>query len=281
MEKSGSCSKLSKSLKISSHYLSNEIRNGKRTVTLQTYRKLCRIAGKSYDGYIKNVLHEDWGRFKGAENSPRTKAKKVERIKHSPELAEMIGIILGDGNIYRKQYALRICGNIKDEEDYLLGHVNGLFHKVFGADLKQYYHRRMNEIILYTYSKFVVSNLEFYGLVSGDKLKNDVRIPSWIMNQRGYIIPCLRGLFDTDGSVFFSKGKLKIELYSAIPGLQHTVERAMRRLGFSSSWKNANKRAQTYGIYSRSDVRMFINTIGFNNPKHKAKCLNCPDGVVV
>ena len=61
---------------------------------------------------------------------------------------------------------------------------------------------------------------------------------------------------------FCSKSKKSAEA-SAIGGI----------LSFKKTWTNPNKRAQTYGLYSQKDTKKFINTIGFNNPKHIQKCL--------
>lgn len=44
--------------------------------------------------------------------------------------------------------------------------------------------------------------LSSIGLISGDKIKNKVTIPTWIRADNNLLIPCIRGLFDTDGTVF-------------------------------------------------------------------------------
>ena len=82
---------------------------------------------------------------------------------------------------------------------------------------------------------------------------------------------CIRGLFDTDGSVFFQKRNIKIEISSGIPSLRKSIEKAMSLLDFKKKWTKSHGSVRRYGLYSKADVNRFINIIGFNNPKHKRK----------
>ncbi len=274
----GTWKDLSVSLKCNDCYLKNELRNEKRTLSLILYKKLCDLASKSYNDMIEERLGENWGRKKGASMSPRTKAKNVKSIEPSEKLAEIVGIMLGDGNIYGKQYAVRICGHMEKDKCYLLNHVKPLFKEVFGTELKEYYHKSVNELILYAYSKFVVVNMEKYGLLEGNKKNNGSRIPYWILKNDSYTKCCIRGLFDTDGSVFINRNKIKIELSSAIEPLRNSIVNAMKLLGFEKGWTKSKGSVKTYGLYSKVDTEKFINIINFNNPKHKNKL--CLDGVV-
>ncbi len=269
----GDWKELSKLTGTNKSYLRDHLRKEIRTLPQPLYNKLRKIVGAKHDKFILEVLNHNWGMLKGAKMSPRTKPKNVSLIKPSIELAEIMGIMLGDGNIYKKQYAVRVCGNAKDDRVYLREHVKKLFDAIFGVTPKEYHHVTQNEIILYIYSKFVAHNLMHYGLISGNKKKNNAKIPQWIMGNEEYIRACIRGLFDTDGTVFKQRGNLKIELASGIPGLQKTFQKLMKKAGFHKSWSRPNSRGVSrYGLYSKKDVDKFINDIGFNNIKHKNKC---------
>lgn len=269
----GDWERLSKITGANKSYLRYYLRKEVRTLPQPLYSKLRKIAGVKYDRFIVEFLDHNWGMLKGARMSPLTKPKNVSLVRPSIELAEIIGIMLGDGNIYKNQYAVRVCGNAKDDKDYLREHVKKLFFAVFAVTPKEYHLEAHNELILYIYSKFVAHNLMHYGLVSGNKKKNNARIPQWIMNDEDYIRACVRGLFDTDGTVFTQRGNLKIELASGIPGLQKTFHKSMIKIGFHKGWSKPNSRdVRRYGLYSKRDVDKFINYIGFNNIKHKNKC---------
>ncbi len=269
--RTGTWKELSSILNCNESYLKNELRNEKNTLSDKMYESMCKIASKRCDIFILEKLDKNWGRKKGTRLSPRTKPLDVKRIEPSEKLAEIIGIMLGDGNVYRKQYAVRVCGHIRNDETYLMSTVKKLFRDVFGVELKGYRHEKMNELILYTYSKFVVKNLEEYGIESGNKKINGCRIPEWILRDEKCITACVRGLFDTDGCVFKRNGKLKIELYSGIGPLRESFLAAMKKLGFDKEWKRSDRDVKTYGLYSERDVKRFINIVNFNNPKHIRK----------
>ena len=40
----------------------------------------------------------------------------------------------------------------------------------------------------------------------GSKIAQDVKVPTWIKERRDYVIPCLRGLIETDGSIYVDRG---------------------------------------------------------------------------
>ncbi|MAH07571.1 hypothetical protein CMI38_04975 [Candidatus Pacearchaeota archaeon] len=132
-------------------------------------------------------------------------------MKVNEDIAELMGIILGDGNIYVDEsnghYQLRITGHLSNDKDYHEKFIKDLFWRIFKKELKVkcYENRR----VLYYYGKEIICELLKLGLVSGNKLKNNINIPTWIFSNKEYMKSCLRGLIDTDGSVF-PKSTIKI-----------------------------------------------------------------------
>lgn len=53
-----------------------------------------------------------------------------------------------------------------------------------------------------------------HGLKVGNKLKQNLSIPEWIMKSGKYIIPCIRGMVDTDGSVVIETHHIKNKKYT-------------------------------------------------------------------
>jgi len=84
--------KLAEEIGIVENYLKNEIKNEKRTVSLDTYNNLKKIAEVNFDKYIIEKLDNNWGKSKGGLNSGEA---KLLLKKPSLELAELVGIILG------------------------------------------------------------------------------------------------------------------------------------------------------------------------------------------
>jgi intein/homing endonuclease len=124
--------------------------------------------------------------------------------------------------------------------------------------------------MFYIHDKSVVFTLEHHGLKPGNKKDNDACIPQWIFENEGYLKACIRGVFDTDGTVFPKSTNPRIpqlELTSKINGIQRTFRRGLLQLGFKpSKWSRTN--SPKCGLYAKSQVVKFSREIGFHNPKY-------------
>lgn len=102
---------LSKILGINEMYLALELKNEKRLLSEEIYKKLNKLTEVNYEQYIETRLDDNWGRSKGGLNSIRKPKLLIK--KPSKELSEFIGIMLGDGNIWSRQhyYYIHICGD--------------------------------------------------------------------------------------------------------------------------------------------------------------------------
>lgn len=111
------------------------------------------------------------------------------------ELAELIGILLGDGGISRKVIVISIHSKAKQ----YIERVRKLVKSVFKYEVK--FHKRKNKdvIDLKIHSVARVVCLLQLGLKMGNKVEKQVKIPDWIKENNDYFISCIRGLIDTDG----------------------------------------------------------------------------------
>ena len=267
---------LSQKLICGEHYLSNELRKEKRTLSKETYEKLCQLGKRNFDRFIIAKLEDNWGQIKGGKNvknrkSLFTKINPKILCNPSPELAEIIGIIIGDGSVYvipeKSIYQVHVVGNLKDEKEYMLNYVKPLFEKVFNISMNV--KKTKNAIYIWKQSKNLVFTLNHYGLPAGNKKINKIEIPSWIKSNNLFLKRCLRGIFDTDGCVY---PKNKTNLYptiwisSAIPSLRKSIKEACEKLGFNlSRWRKHKNDAY---IDRKMDVLRFFNEIKFKNQKH-------------
>lgn len=266
---------LAQKLDMSPLYLKNEVRNELVLLSDKIYNKLCAIAKINYDFHIIEKLNNNWGMSKGGKNAGlKNKKAKILVKNHSAKLAELIGIILGDGNIWVKNggyYYVRICGDAKKEKDYLLNHVNPLFESIFGVKMHLRRHNKDTGLILTKGSKNIVFTLNRFGIPSGSKIKNNVGIPSWILSSKKYTRACIRGLIDTDGSVFPLKGRNYPYIWFScnIPKLRKTFKIAMKNLGFKlSKWNfREGHAAETY-IANKYMVKRFSKEIHLKNKKY-------------
>jgi len=119
----------------------------------------------------------------------------------TPLLAEEIGLSIGDGYISNKKFEYRLKGNKNDEKEYYNNYVKPMFKELYNIDLNisEYDSTVGFEI----YSKAL---WEFKTKVIGLPIapKNTIRIPAVLkVNNKEILCSLLRGLFDTDGNIYF------------------------------------------------------------------------------
>ncbi len=122
--------------------------------------------------------------------------------ERSEELAELVGIILGDGGI--STYQIKITLNVNKEEEYI-EFVVSLMKRLFGKDPHQYAHKGDIVCNVTLNGVKLIDFLHRLGLKKGSKVKQQVKVPEWIQKSRERRVSCLRGLMDTDGGIFYHK----------------------------------------------------------------------------
>lgn len=128
-------------------------------------------------------------------------------VEMSPELAEICGIHAGDGYMRLRggnKGEVDISGHM-EEKDYYDFHVTPLFNKVFNLDIEGKTFSRGSYGFV-SYRKEIRDTLISLGFPKGKKSKT-VRIPQQILESHNFKIygAFLRGLFDTDGNLYFRK----------------------------------------------------------------------------
>jgi hypothetical protein len=266
---------LSKQLNISENYLRCNLKFERVLINKKVYSKLCEISKTNFDKYIEEKLEDNWGQSKGGSKSVKSRTKKVFNPEESEDLAEIIGILLGDGNIneFKKGkkircYSLSIAGNMKTDEDYMMRYIPSLFERVFGEKGKLIFKKGKNVGYFKLYGKEYVEYFKSKGISSGNKKKNNQGIPFWIRKNKKFLKRCIRGLIDTDGSIHkISKNHkhLRIDYTSHISRLLGEVRDSLITLGFSPS-KIINGRHLF--ITSKSNLEKYLREIGFGNKKN-------------
>ena len=180
----------------------------------------------------------------------------IDLPKFSKNLAEIIGILLGDGHISEGQ----VWFTLGSKEQKYTYYIENLFFKVFG------YHLKRCRIVkkytsLYIGSKALVTSLKKMGLVQ-HKVKSQVGVPDWILNNKQYYPACLRGIFDTDGSIYKLRHGHQISFKNMSLVLLKDIRSMLIKLKFSPS------QISNFSVYitKRKDLRRFKELIGSGNP---------------
>lgn len=265
---------LSEKLNISKGYLRNELKKEALTLHEELYNKLCKLANKNFDKHIAKKLDDNWGRSKGGKNSPKN-LKNVGLIKRDENLAEVFGIVLGDGHLeeFKKDkkvrcYSLIISGNSETDLNYMTKYIPLLFERSFGIKGSLFFDKKRKVVYYKLYGKNLVEFIKLHGISSGNKKKNNQGIPKWIKENKNYLIKCLRGLIDTDGSIHYISRynkNLRINYTSHIPNLLRDVRDALIFLGFNPSKIICDR--QIF-LSSQGNIEKYLNEIGFGNQKN-------------
>lgn len=194
------------------------------------------------------------------------------RLIKDENLAEIIGMTLGDGNLGnypnysrpssslpRCQY-LRIYCNLK-ETQYAL-EIEKILSTVFKK--KAYWYNRPAEGVCYL--EISGKHIDKFLMIPvGNKIKNKVKIPRWILNKKSTLVACLRGIFDTDGCCYQTGGKYRIiNFTNKNPKLIEDIEGALRKLKFNP-YKVGEDKVE---LGRQKEVVEFFNSVRPKNAKH-------------
>ena len=191
---------------------------------------------------------------------------------HSPALAELVGILLGDGGISKYQIAITL--HRSDDKEYI-SFVQKLCAELFKIEPSIVERPKMNVTNIVISRANMVDYFTDMGLVIGNKVHQQVQVPSWILANNEYSTSCVRGLIDTDGSFYIDKHVKNSVLYmnaalnftNRSKPLLSFVKGELEKIGLHPTQRTP------YAVFLRrdSDIKRYFNEIGSSNPKHLKK----------
>lgn len=238
------------------------------------WRKYGKIGG---DLEHRKKKWREWWEKEGKYKCIITIPKKFKKPALSENLAEFIGIVLGDGCITKNQITITL--HSKDDKEYGKFVVT-LIEKLFDVPVGIYYCKgdlAVNFSI--SRSELVKFCCEELGLKKGNKIRQQVDIPVWVKKNKKFSIACVRGLFDTDGCVFNHHYKVngKYYNYKKISFTSHSIpllQSAFKILVGIGIKARVTKSGKDIRIDGQSDVKKYFELIGSNNPKYLKKYQN-------
>lgn len=220
------------------------------------------------------------GRSKGGRNSFMILRKRgiiplskpfIEPKGYSSDLAEFVGILLGDGHISKEQWSVTV-NSVADKQyaEYVMNLVERLFKNRPGRFKK----RNCNAIVMYAGGGLCIEYLQRLGLKVGNKVKQQVDVPVWIKTNLRWRSDCVRGLMDTDGGVFLHKYNVNSKTYvykkicfsnRSLP-LLHFMADTLQKLGLTPKVvdKVVNKKVW---LYNTNEVGMYLKQVGTHNSR--------------
>ncbi|MBN2067405.1 MAG: hypothetical protein JW744_02975 [Candidatus Diapherotrites archaeon] len=193
------------------------------------------------------------------------------------EECELIGALIGDGHIYRKnhKYIVGFTGHqITDKEYYLK--LKQLIWIAWGKKVNLKF--RENAIRIQFDSLEIVQRLIGRFKIPANKGKGSkVVIPEEISNNWNFLRHTLRGIVDTDGSIFIadkpgSPQYPSIEITTTSKKLAFQIREKLLEQGFRAAniWSYCSKlsklRAYKIPLNGRTNLKKWVAEIGFSNP---------------
>ncbi len=180
-------------------------------------------------------------------------------LKQNGDLAELIGVALGDGNIFKfpRTEALTIASNAKNKG--FIQRYSSLIQKIF---LKK---PRINKpyggcVKIRLYEKNISKRLNF---PTGARKNQNAKILLWILKNRNYLIKYLRGLYEAEGSFCVHKPTYtyKFLFSNRNESLLRNVYKGLRILGFhphkSKYQIQVSKKEEVYKIKDLIKFRQY------------------------
>lgn len=194
--------------------------------------------------------------------------KPITVPDHSEELAEFLGIILGDGNV-RSDFQVAISSNPKTEQFYA-DYVSQLLGSLFGLRASLRY-RSDYGMELVINSRGLVDFLCSQGMTKGDKIKKGACLPAWVFDNELTRKGAVKGLFDTDGCVYRHSYLVNGVIYQ-YPKLAFTSYSAKIRKQFDEllnllAFHPKEYRNRVY-LYSQQEALRYFQEIGTHNPAY-------------
>jgi len=198
------------------------------------------------------------------------------------ELYELIGFIIGDGNIYYNEkyraYRLELCGNVEEDYDYFK-QINKFLEETTNRKPILFTRKEVKgkSIRIQFNNKEFIDKLVEIGLPKGKKTFN-IKIPDKLLKDEIMLL-ILKGLFEADGCLYFSKSKKieypsypRLEIRTSSPLLVEQIKNFLKEQGFKIYIKHpVSDRTFSIVLSGENMLQKWIDKIGFSSEKNTTK----------
>ena len=189
---------------------------------------------------------------------------------NSSLFAEFYGIMLGDGCVYSNLNGICISGNSILDNHYYNFYLSRMIQELFNVKPHIYYTKNTKSIRCAIYSQEIAKFLVELGFPKGKKKLANPIIPLFIMNKNTLLKSCLRGLNDSDGSVYpQDNSKVILDISITVNSLLDSTIKAFENIDFP-----INHTYNRIYLCNENNVSLFFNKIGSSNMRHIIKYLH-------
>lgn len=190
----------------------------------------------------------------------------IWRPKQSKELSYILGVMKGDGNIYKKRIQFRTIDKIFAEKFAHYLHKIGIHSYPMFVEKRSINPNYKNSKDVYCIFASSMLFARWYNGLSLENLEEEVS---------DFLEEFLCGFYESEGTIYDNHGYLRITISSTDKGLLHFVYQSIRHLGFKPTfilnkrnYRPNHKICYRVTICKQKEVPKFIETI---NPCIKIK----------
>ncbi|MDP3995176.1 MAG: LAGLIDADG family homing endonuclease [bacterium] len=178
-------------------------------------------------------------------------------------LAYIVGVALGDGNLSNpngRAVRLRVTCDTKYPD--LIKRIIKNLQTILPNNKVSIVPRNKNYLDVSCFSN-KLENLLGWKVGQGSKIKQKARAPRWIFSSKKLIRNCLKGLIETDGSIYLDRKYTMVNFITAIPELAKDVMEMMQKLGYKPNMQIyvAKNRENKHTIRISKNTKLFIKEI--------------------
>ncbi|EKE19685.1 MAG: hypothetical protein ACD_8C00124G0034 [uncultured bacterium] len=181
-------------------------------------------------------------------------------------LAYLVGVAMGDGNLSNPNgRAVRLRVTCDKKYKKLIDNIISSISKLLPNNKVSEVIRKDNCTDISCYSN-KWENFLGWSAKGGSKEKQEITIPEWIKKNEKYSISCLKGLFETDGSIYTDRKYLMANFVTIIPTLAADVMEIITGLGFKPNMqlrKEKNEKIK-HTIRISKDTEEFIKLVNID-----------------
>lgn len=175
----------------------------------------------------------------------------------------IIGVALGDGNLSNPNgRAIRLRITCDKKYPLLIKHITNCLLSLLPKNKIAIVDRK-NCIDISSYSNNWQKLLWRWD--RGSKDKQNVAVPNWIKKDKNFTKECLRGLLQTDGSIYYDRNYLMINFVNTASNLSSDVFEMIKNLGHAPNLQKLKQKNGKikYTVRIAKNTQKFIKKIGY------------------
>ena len=187
-----------------------------------------------------------------------TKSSAIPKDQYA---ATLIGLILGDGHIQQFPRTQKLTVSLGTDKPDLIDFTFNLILYTFHKKPTVYYSKTSKVAQVYIYRNYLSNQLQ---IPTGNKRWAAVTFPEWIWINNKFVIGCLKGLFEADGSlsVHPPTSTYNFAFRNMNTSLNNQVQQALQILNFHPEIRETSIR-----LRKKDEVKSFEKLITFREYK--------------